>query len=40
MRWMGHVAHNRERRDAYRFLVRNLSKRDYVDDLGIDRNIG
>jgi hypothetical protein len=33
MRWVGHVAHMEEKRNAYRVLVGNLKERGYVGDL-------
>jgi len=39
MRWVGHLAHMGERKGVYRVLVRNLRKRDHLEDPGIDRRI-
>jgi len=39
MRWSGHVARMKERRDSYRFWWRNLRERDYLEDPGIDGRI-
>jgi hypothetical protein len=39
VRWMGHDAHMREMRNAYRILVRNLKGRKHLEDLGIGGRI-
>jgi hypothetical protein len=39
MRWVGHVAHIRDRRGAYRFLVGDMMERDHLKELSIDGSI-
>jgi hypothetical protein len=39
MTWVGHVAFIAARRDAYRFSLRNLREREYVEDMGIVRRM-
>jgi len=39
MRWVGHGACMGERRGAYRVLVGDLSKRDILEDPGVDGRI-
>jgi hypothetical protein len=36
-RWMGHVSHMREMRNAYVIFVGRLEGRNSLEDLGIDR---
>jgi hypothetical protein len=35
MRWVGHVAHMGETRNAYKILVRKVEGRNHIKDLGI-----
>jgi hypothetical protein len=35
MTWVDHVAIIVARRDAYRFLLRNMREREYLEDMGI-----
>jgi len=39
MRWAGHVARMRQRRDVYIVVLGNLRERDHLDDRGIDEKI-
>ena len=39
MRWVGHVAHMRERRGVYRVLLVKLEGKDHLEDPGIDGRI-
>jgi hypothetical protein len=35
----GHVARMREMRSAYKILIKNLKRRDHLEDLGVDMKI-
>jgi hypothetical protein len=39
MRWVGHVAHMGEMRNAYKIWLENLKGRDHLEDLGVDGRI-
>jgi hypothetical protein len=39
MRWAGHVAHIRERRDVYRVWWGNMRARDHLEDPAVDGRI-
>jgi hypothetical protein len=36
MRWAGHAARMREKRNAYRILVDKLEKRDHCEDQNVE----
>jgi hypothetical protein len=38
-KWVGHLARMREKRDAYRILVRDVRERDHWRDPVVDRKI-
>jgi hypothetical protein len=39
MRWAGHVARMGVKRGVYRVLMRDLIKRDYLEEPGVERRI-
>jgi hypothetical protein len=39
MRWVGHAAHMRAMRNAYRYLLGSLNGRDHSKNIGVDVRI-